>query len=86
MNYDSSRWSDFQLLICGYSRNQAFMAFSEHHSFRDFWQALANHFDVELDGEYLTNTTLTSVSLMNQKDAAFLIECGMITFEVECIL
>lgn len=80
---DSAQWPVYSLLICGYCRNEAFRVFSNQHSFTEFWEALADHYGVPCDAEYLTNLVLTSVELVNAEDGRWLSDHNLLTFSLE---
>lgn len=82
-NFDSSRWSSFQLLVCGYCRNEAFRVHLDHRTYSDFWEGLADHYGVPCDGEFLTNLVLTSVELVNAEDGRWLADHNLLTLSLE---
>lgn len=80
---DSAQWSGYQLLVCGYCRNEAFRVHLNQRSFTDFWEGLAEHYGVPCDAEYLTNLVLTSVELVNNQDGQWMADHNLLTFSLE---
>lgn len=81
MNIDSSNWGDYCLLVSGICRNQHFMAHLNRCDFRQFWEALAEHFDVPCDGDFL-KVTIISVLMVNNSDGDWLRDHNLVTFSV----
>ena len=83
IDFDSSQWSNYSLLISGYCRHKAFLVHMTNRTFQDFWEELANFYEIPLDGEFLNNFTITSVLLVNRQDGQWLNEQGLLSFILE---
>lgn len=81
---NSQEWVSYRLLICGWCRHEPFLAWKKKGvSFQDFFQHLADHKEVPMDGTFLHGTVLASVMPISDDDGFFLQDHNLVTFVSE---